>query len=129
MAHAGERRQQMKYDDTAIKTPAAEPKEGDLYAVVHTFGKTFELKYGYYDDMDRSGPPDVIYPDFIEDPVFSDSGEPIVTMMQDACPHYKSGSKRTDDNTCGECDYFSRGAEWFGICKDQRKIKTASTDK
>ena len=57
----------MKYDDTAIKTPASEPKEGDLYAVVHTFGKTFELKYGYYDDMDRSGPPDVIYPDFIED--------------------------------------------------------------
>jgi hypothetical protein len=37
--------------------------------------------------------------------------------MQDACPHYCAGRKRDADSACGECRYFCRGEDWFGICK------------
>ena len=92
------------------------PKEGDLYRVVTVFGETFELRYGYYDDIDRSGEPDVIYPDFIKEPVYTDGGVPLVTRMQDACPCYK-GQSRRDDAICGDCRHFESGKEWFGICR------------
>ena len=93
------------------------PKEGDLYKVVSTFGRTFELRYGYYGDCDRKYEPDVIYPDFLKEPVYTDDGAPLVTMMQDACKHYKGKAKRTPDTACADCKYFGRGEEWFGICK------------
>ncbi|MBQ3063252.1 MAG: hypothetical protein IJC99_00405 [Clostridia bacterium] len=92
------------------------PREGDLYRIVTTFGKTFELRYGYYDDIDRDGEPDVIYPDFTTAPIYTKKGEPFVTMMQDVCEHFKGKSKHKDDTTCSECTYFHRGEEWFGIC-------------
>ena len=84
--------------------------------MVTTFGKTFELRYGYYDDIDRNGEPDIIYPDFTKTPVYAEKGEPFVTMMQDACERFKGEGKRTTDTTCSECRYFKRGEEWFGIC-------------
>lgn len=102
-------------------TPPIEAREGDVYAVVNTFGKTFELKYGYYDDKDRSGPPDVIYPDFTKEPIYTESGEPLVTMMQDACTNYIGNVKCIDDATCGECKHFRRGEEWFGICRSLKR--------
>ena len=96
-------------------------KEGDLYKVITTFGRTFELRYGYYGECDRNNPlvknPIPIYPDFLRAPLYTDNGEPFVTMMQDACPSYKGEAKRTSDTTCAECDHFKRGEEWFGICK------------
>ena len=94
-------------------------KEGELYKVVTTFGKTFELRYGYYEECDRQNPlcnPIVIYPDFLAEPVYTDGGAPFVTMVQDACNRYGGRSKRTPDSTCAECRYFQRGEEWFGIC-------------
>lgn len=106
-------------------SPPAErgPKEGDLYRVVTVFGETFELRYGYYDDIDRSGEPDVIYPDFTAAPVYTREGEPFVTMMQDACDQFKGEGRRTDDTTCSECAYLKRGEEWFGICTCPRNQK------
>lgn len=96
------------------------PKEGDLYKVVNTYGRTFELKYGYYEECDRHSPlvrsPVPIYPDFTKEPVYTDDGTPFVTMMQDVCPYYKGEKKRTPDSTCDECKYFKHGEDWFGIC-------------
>lgn len=94
----------------------AEPREGEVYKTVVTFGRTFELRYGYYDDIDRNHPPDIIYPDLIRFPVYTDSGEPFVTMMQDACRRFHGSVGRTSDTTCADCDHFVRGDEWFGIC-------------
>ena len=99
------------------------PQEGDLFHRVDVFGRTFELLYGYYDEKDRSGPPDVIYPDFIKEPVYTDGGEPLVTMMQDACSYYKGNIKNACDAICGECRYFDRGEEWFGICRSPENKK------
>ena len=96
------------------------PKEGDLYKVVNTYGRTFELKYGYYEECDRHSPlvrsPVPIYPDFTKEPVYTDDGTPFVTMMHDVCPFYKGEKKRTPDSTCDECKYFKHGEDWFGIC-------------
>ena len=117
----------MKWDAPFSTLQISEAREGDVYAVVNTFGKTFELCYGYYDEKDRSGPPDVIYPDFIKSPIYAEGGEPFVTMMQDACPCYEGNAKRADDATCGECRHFRRGEEWFGLCHspENRKEKQA----
>ena len=65
---------------------------------------------------DRSGEPDIIYPDFRAAPVYTEEGEPFVTLMQDACDHFKGKGRRTDDTTCAECAYCKRGEEWFGVC-------------
>lgn len=95
------------------------PTEGELYKVVTVFGKTFELWYGYYEDYERENPtvePMPIYPNFIKEPLYTDEGEPFVTMMQDVCPFYKGEKKRTPDSTCDECKYFKHGEDWFGIC-------------
>ena len=113
----------MEQDRKLSPTPA---REGDLYAVVNAFGKVFELRYGYYDDRDRTGPPDVIYPDLLREPIRAESGEPIVTRMQDACPYYKGDARRTDDATCGECRHFLRGEEWFGLCRSPNNKEETS---
>ena len=99
------------------------PKEGDLYKVVNTYGRTFELRYGYYGECDRKYDPDVIYPDFTKEPVYTNDGTPFVTMMQDACKSYRGEAKRTPDTTCAECRYFRRGEELLGICVCPRNQK------
>lgn len=103
-----------------IDTKESANKEGELYRSVTTFGKTFELRYGYYGEKDRENPlcePVPIYPDFVREPIYTDEGKPFVTMMQDACENYKGSARRSPDTTCAECRYFERGEEWFGVCK------------
>ena len=94
--------------------------EGELYKKVCTFGRTFELRYGYYAECDRESPlcePIPIYPDFLKDPQYTDGGEPFVTVMQDTCDNYEGNTSPTPDTTCSECKHFLQGEEWFGICK------------
>lgn len=98
--------------------------EGELYKVVTTFGKTFELRYGYYGENDGSNQLYVIYPDFLAEPLYTDSGEPFVTVLQDACKSYRGENKKTPDTTCEECKYFRRGEDWFGICTCKRNLNT-----
>ena len=103
------------------------PREGDIYKTVTTFGKTFELRYGYYDEKDRKwGEPVILYPDFRQMPLYTERGEPFVTMVQDACEQYNSETPTAGDRTCAECQYFWQGEEWFGICnysKNRRNEK------
>ncbi len=115
----------MKHDADRYPHPIQEPCEGDLYAVVNAYGRVFELRYGYYDDRDRAGPPDVIYPDFTKEPIYTDTGEPLATRMQDACPRYEGKTRRFDDATCEDCRHFERGEAWFGLCRSPKnKRKT-----
>ena len=110
--------------ETDASQMQSSPREGELYKVVVTFGKTFELRYGFYEERDRQSPlcaPAVIYPDFIRAPLFTENGEPFATMMQDACVHYKGSTKRTQDSTCAECKYFMQGEEWFGVCTCEKR--------
>ena len=115
-----------KFFEITNQPPKKVCKEGDLYKTVTTFGRTFELKYGFYEERDRESPlcePAIIYPNFVKNPIFTDDGEPFVTMMQDACEHYNGDTTRTSDTTCAECKCFMQGEEWFGICTNRKNKK------
>lgn len=97
-------------------------KEGDLYKAITVFGRDFELRYGYYTDIERESPFNEvtpIYPDFKVSPTYTDEGFPFVTQMQDVCAHY-DGKDGGDD--CYGCKHFRQGEELIGICVcDQNK--------
>lgn len=101
------------------QAPREHPAEGAFYGKVELHGRTFLLYYGYYEACDRNNPlcePEVIYPDFTREPVYTDRGEPFVTLMQDACGRYRGSAARTPDTTCDECHHLQRGRDRFGIC-------------
>ena len=101
-------------------------KEGELYKVAHVFNETFELRYGYYDDIDRNGKysePIPIYPDFAVKPVYTKEGFRFATSMQDACVHY---SGRADRDTCASCIYFKEGEDLIGLCLCKENMISAA---
>ena len=96
-------------------------KEGDLYKSVTVFGKTFELYYGYYEEYERHSKfnePVPIYPNFKDEPQYTENGCPFVTEMQAACEHYKG---KPDEHICYGCEHFGKGDELIGICKLKQK--------
>lgn len=101
----------LRNDATA---PHTAPKEGDLYKTLTVCGRTFDLRYGYYAEIDRHSEPDVIYPDLMRVPVYTEDGRPFATMMQDPCESFTG--KKTEDACCGDCSYFRRCEDLIGIC-------------
>ena len=106
--------------DTILGTAPEErtaPKEGDLYKVFTAYGKTFEIRYGYYEEIDRHSKyndPIEIYPNFIDNPVYTDDGIPFTTAMQDPCKYFKG--QKDEDSTCYHCSYYEKCEELLGIC-------------
>ena len=103
------------------------PREGDLYAIVSVSGKEFAIYYGYYDPLDRqSGDPIPIYPDLKANPVYSPMGQPLVTQMQIACPHYQGAA---EEDSCGHCPFFQKAERLFGLCTSPQKRKLSKNKK
>lgn len=97
------------------EVPRAAPKEGDLYKIIKLFGKTFELRYGYYEEFERVyNEPMPLYPDFIKNPMYTEDGAPFVTKMQDVCQYYTGPD--AIDRECVGCRYYKSGEEFLGIC-------------
>ena len=94
-------------------------KEGDLYKIISLYGKTIEIRYGYYEEIDRRREPVEVYPDFVKAPLYTDEGFPFVTLMQDACPHY-ARRNAGGEAECGNCLYVERGEELIALCKCPR---------
>ena len=110
--------------DQPPKQKKPEPKEGDLYKVITAHGKTFEIYYGYYEETDRLSPygkPMEMYPNFIENPVYTDKGIPFVTAMQKPCKHFKG--EPDVDNTCYQCSHYERCEELLGVCRCAKNRK------
>ena len=40
-----------------MDSTSEKPKEGDLYRLIELHGKAFEIRYGYYEDIDRQYDP------------------------------------------------------------------------
>lgn len=98
-------------------------RDGDLYKNVTVSDKTFELRYGYYDEKDRESKfsePIPIYPDFKTSPVYTSGGELIVTAMQDVCENFEGDS---EFDICRECSFFKIQEELFGICSCPKNHK------
>lgn len=101
--------------DPERRTPI--PKEGDLFKIIQLCGKTFEIRYGFYEDCDRYSPyaePMEIYPDFIKDPQYTDDGMPFITAIQPPCENFDG--KQNENSTCEECSFYQQGEELLGIC-------------
>ena len=111
--------------DLDPKQRSTEPREGDLYKVITAHGKTFEIYYGYYEETDRLSPygrPMEMYPDFTENPVYTDKGLPFVTAMQKPCKYFKG--EQYDGNTCLQCSHYVRCEELLGLCKCSKNRKS-----
>ncbi len=97
------------------------PTEGEIFKVITLFGKSFELRYGYYEDYEREseyGEPIPIYPDFLRTPQYSKDGYPFVTQMQDKCQHAVT---LQNGDCCADCVYYHHGEELLGLCKCEKK--------
>ena len=108
---------------------APQPNEGDLYKVIHLYGHTFSIFYGYYETFERDNPevePMPIYPDFLAKPQYTTDGFPFVTKMQDTCIHYSG--KLSGFSECAECRYYLHGDELIGICTCSRNRLTENND-
>lgn len=103
-------------------------KEGDLHKVITAFGKSFEIRYGYYGEEERQNPeiePYEIYPDFEQNPEYTDDGIPFTVAWQSPCKHYRLADvfKKHEDNGCYECKYYEKCEELLGVCRCNARRK------
>jgi len=95
----------------------AVPREGELFKIIELYGKTFEIRYGFYEERDRHNryaEPVEIYPDFIKQPQYTDEGHPFITAIQSPCKYFHG---RMDENsTCEECAHYRHCEELLAIC-------------
>ena len=104
--------------------PKERRREGELYKVIEIDGERFEVRYGFYEELDRQNPhlePIEIYPDFVKDPVFTKEGIPFVTAMQKPCENFKGDYD--EENTCYQCAYYERCEELLGVCRCEKNKK------
>ena len=102
-------------------------REGDLYKTLEIFGRRFALYYGYYEEYERERGehPIPIYPDFCENPVYTEDGYPFVTQMQAACDRFGDGR---EDRFCVDCPHYRDGEDLIGICLcEERKHRRDGT--
>ncbi|MBE6770285.1 MAG: hypothetical protein E7548_05980 [Ruminococcaceae bacterium] len=98
--------------------------EGAIYKILCIEDNTFEIRYGYYAEIEKKNPavePMPIYPDFIKNPKHTKEGFSFVTKMQDACGHYKGKFARFKE--CAECEFFKEGQDLIGICTCTKRKK------
>ena len=103
-------------------------KEGDLHKVITAYGKTFEIRYGYYDEKDRQNPEIEayeVYPDFELNPEYTDDGIPFTVAWKGPCAYFKLAQryKKNEDNGCFECKYFEKCEELLGVCRCRARQK------
>lgn len=107
----------MTFSANGAGAKPATPREGDLFKIIRIFGKTFEIRYGFYEECDRYtrfAEPIPIYPDFIKLPQYTDDGTPFVTAMQNPCESFEG--KKDANSVCGDCALYRSCDELLGIC-------------
>ena len=105
----------MLFGQNASQRPV--PKEGDLYKIIRLYGKTFEIRYGFYEECDRYtqfAEPMEIYPNFIKEPQYTDEGIPFATAIQIPCENFSG--EMDENSTCEECSFYQSCEELLGIC-------------
>ena len=117
-----------KFLETSIKQTPAAPKEGELFKIIEIHGKTFEIRYGFYEEGDRHtqyAEPMEIYPDFVKEPEYTDCGRPFITAIQVPCESF-SGEK-DENSSCADCYFYEQGEELLGVCNcpDNRIINNS----
>ncbi len=64
------------------------------------------------------------YPDFVENPLWTAEGHPVIFAGEDACPHAMEATAGGCPD-CGSCFYYHAAGEhtWFGICIHEKNNK------
>ncbi len=73
-----------------------------------------------YED-EKTGKIIEVYPDFLENPLWTSEGHRVLFAGTDACPIAEEDSPGGCPD-CGSCKHFMRAGEqtWFGICKNRQ---------
>ena len=96
-------------------------RDGDLFKIINIYGKTFEIRYGYYEEFERGrSEPIPIYPDFKANPQYTDDGKPFTTQMQEVC---KNGSSKFKEGFCVDCKFFQNAEDLIGVCQNKMNKK------
>ncbi len=94
------------------------PREGDVFDILCVGGHQFTIRYGYYEEAERGvTDPIPIYPCFVENPMYTEDGHPLVTRIQDACEHYHTSEENGGDGWCSDCIHCHSTHEEIGICR------------
>ena len=99
-------------------------REGEIFKIIEAHGTKFEIRYGYYEEVDRQNPylePIEIYPDFLKSPAYTENGVPFVTAIQKPCEHFSG--EHDEENTCYQCAYYERCEDLLGVCKCEENKK------
>ncbi len=67
----------------------------------------------YFDDI----------PDLEEKPLYTPTGKPVVSAVQDRCRHYDSEGDEAD---CGSCKFYqpNHPGDLIGVCVNPKTVKT-----
>ena len=112
-----------------LQSNSQSPKEGELFKVIHLYGKTFEIRYGFYEECDRNNQfaePMEIYPDFLKQPQYTDEGIPFITAIQSPCSYF--AGNRDANSICEDCAHYLHGEELLGTCtcpQNQKPMENA----
>lgn len=98
--------------------------EGDLYKVYEVAGYTFEIRYGYYEEVERGlVEPLPIFPNFRKEPVYTADGYQLAALIHSACKHYEPRELDKPEGWCGDCNHYSDGKDEIAICKCEERRK------
>lgn len=104
------------------------PREGDLHSVVTIGPHSFELRYGYSDERDRStGEPYILYPDLLSTPHYTEDGYRIVTALQSVCKHYAPADGQENEDCCYTCSFYPDQKSELGMCRCEKQQRPSNT--
>ncbi len=68
------------------------------------------------------------YPDFIESPIWTPEGYPVMFAGEDACKFAEEATPGGCPD-CGSCRFYRSAAEhtWFGVCGNDARKRTLSS--
>ena len=110
------------------------PEQKRPWKICRVGGRSFEI-YREYDEL--VGYDVGIYPDFRENPEYTDEGRPFATATDEACPHGRPGKPEEAEpgayceyGDCGGCAFFRRDeTPWdiIGVCMCDARRRGSDT--
>lgn len=95
--------------------------EGEIFDIINVEDKSFEIKYGYYEEYEREyGEPVPLFPDMAENPEYTKDGYRIVTKMQDPCKQFEFKTENFSEEWCGSCSYYKDEKSLISVCTNNK---------
>lgn len=101
------------------------PREGELYGVFDVEGVKLEIHYGYYHPESERGviDPMPLFPNFEEEPTYTERGYPLVNADGAICEHFSPRNQESFEDWCNDCRYLERQDTCLGVCRCEQRRK------